>query len=351
MENKLLKHHAEEIIVAVDHDLQAVEAQSQPVKDEVSSKANAIMNSIYRVVSDVDPQAAADRVDLLKAEYPEATIEELSRRLIREKCEATGKIGAVTSGTALIPGVGTAAALTLGVVADITATFRLHAELVLELAALYNYPLTDEEKQRIVMLITGLSAGTHTLRRKIGEKAATTIAEKYALKSVVKILPVVGVVVSASTNVLATYIIGQRADAYFRLGPDAVGSWADSLRTISGVDERTIAGWLAESTKSTGAALVSGANKVGEAGKSAAANAGKVAGDVGVALGSGAQIAGQTAQKGFRAYLRWVITFWTTVFRYIGKLFGFLWAVIAFVPKKVIGLFRRSADTVEAEDS
>jgi hypothetical protein len=330
MNQHSLKQQAQEIVVAVDHDLQNVETKPQDIQEQVNTKANALMNSIYKVVGDVDLAAAAAQVQALREKYPEATSEELSKRLIRDKCEATGKVGAATSGAALIPGIGTAAALTLGVAADIGATFKLNAELVLELAALYEYPLTDDEKQRLVMVITGLSAGTTTLSRKVGEKAAAKIAEQYAFKSVTKFLPIIGVAASAGTNVLATYIIGQRADAYFRLGPEAMGSWADNLRAITGVDERTIAAWLAESGKATGAALVSGAGK-----------AGKVAGSVGSALGSGAQKAGQTAQKGVKVYLRWLVAFWTAVFRFIGKIFGFIWRVVLYIPRKVVGLFKR----------
>lgn len=348
MDKNSLKQQAQEIVVAVDHDLQQVEAKPQDIQEQVNTKANAIMNSIYKVVGDVDLAAAAERVQALRGKYPDATTEELSKRLIRDKCEATGKVGAVTSGAALIPGIGTAAALTLGVAADIGATFKLNAELVLELAALYDYPLTDDEKQRLVMVITGLSAGTSSLSRKAGEKAAAKIAEKYAFKSAVKFLPVVGVVASAGTNILATYIIGQRADAYFRLGPEAMGSWADNLRAVTGVDERTIAGWLADSGKATGAALVSGAGKAGEMGKVAAGEAGRVAGNVGVALGSGAQKAGQTAHKGFKAYLRWLIYFWTITFGFIGKIISFVWQVISFIPRKIIGLFKRKQPLEES---
>lgn len=348
MPEKSLKSQAQEIIVAVDHDLQEVESKAPTIQDEVNTRANAIMENVFRVVSDVDLEAAIARVNQLKKEYPEAPTEELSKRLISKKCQRTGTVGAVTSGAGLIPGIGTAAALTLGVAADIGATFKLQAELVLELAALYQYPLTDEEKQRIVMLITGLSAGTSALARKAGQRASLKMGEKFAEKSVLKALPVVGVIASAGTNVLSTYVIGQRADAYFRLGPEAVGSWSDSLRAISGVDERNIMAWLSESGKSTGTAIVAGAGRVSEAGKAAggaiATGAGKMAESVGPALSSGAKKAEETARWGISAYINWLVLFWTTVFRYIGKIFHVIWMVISFVPRKIINWVSRKKD-------
>jgi hypothetical protein len=138
---------------------------------------------------------------------------------------------------------------------------------------------------------------------------------------------------------LATYLIGQRADAYFRLGPEAVGSWTDSLRTISGIDERNIANILSNGSKATGTAIVSGASRVGETGKAArgaiAESTGKVAETVGPALTTGAQSAGQAANKGLRAYVRWLVRFWTSIFGFMGRLIGLLWLVISFIPRQI----------------
>jgi hypothetical protein len=220
---------------------------------------------------------------------------------------------------------------------------------VLEIAALYNYPLTEEEKQRIVMIITGLSAGTTTLARKAGQAAAIKVGEKFAFKSVMKVLPVIGVVASAGTNVLSTYIIGQRADAYFRLGPEAVGTWTDSLRAISGVDERNVARLIADGGKTTGSVIVTGAGKAGEAGKAAGGavvvGAGKAAG----AVGAGAKYAGQTAQKGITAYFRWLFQLWKKIFGFIGKVLRFIWAVITFIPRKIGGVFKRKDKQAQSQ--
>jgi hypothetical protein len=67
-------------------------------------------------------------------------------------------------------------------------------------------------------------------------------------RSAVKAIPVIGVAVSAGANALSTYVIGRRAHAYFSLGEEKMGDWAESLRAISGVDERKIAAWLSDAT-------------------------------------------------------------------------------------------------------
>ena len=330
MEEKSLKNQAEEIIDAVDHDLQQIDAQPPVVRQDVETKANALMDTIFNVVSDVDLEEATERIKKLKRDNPNATREELSQKIVRDKCHRTGAIGAVTSGAGLIPGIGTAAAVTLGVAADIGATFKLQAELVLELAALYDYPLTEDEKQRLVMTITGISAGTTALARRAGQQASLKLGEKFAEKSIVKAIPVIGVVASAGTNVLSTYIIGQRADAYFRLGPEAMGSWADSLRTISGVDDRKIGRWVADNGKSAGSAITD--------------RAGKVAGTVGSTLSTGAVVAGKSAQKGAKTSTRWLGSFLGGLFRLIRAIIGFIWRLISFIPRKILGLFKKKGD-------
>jgi hypothetical protein len=340
-----LKSQAQEIMTTVDQELQTVDAKPLAIQKEVDDVANALMKKLFGVIHDVDIAAAAERVKELRAKYPDETGQQLAQRLIRDKCQRTGAVGSVTSGAGLIPGIGTAAALTLGVAADIGATFRYQAELVLEIATVYDYPLTEGEKQQLVMVITGLSAGTSALARKAGAKITAEVGERFAEKVIVKALPVVGVIASAGTNILSTYIIGQRADAYFRLGPEAVPTWAESLRAISGMDERKIGDWLAQSGKSAGEAITLGAGRVGEAGKAVGeavfTGAGRVADTVGPAVTSGARKAGESAQRGVSAYIQFFVNFWKGVFRFIFWLFGFIWGIIIFIPRKILNLFKR----------
>lgn len=340
-----LKTQAQEIMTTVNRELQTVDSKPPAVQKEVDDIATTLMKKLFGVIHDVDIAAAAERVKALKEKYPSETPEQLSQRLIRDKLQRTGAVGAATSGAGLIPGIGTAAALTLGVAADIGATFRYQAELVLEIAAVYDYPLTESEKQHLVLLITGLSAGSSALARKAGAKIATEVGERFAEKAVLKALPIVGVIASAGTNALSTYLIGQRADAYFRLGPEAVPTWADSLRAVTGVDERKIGDWLAESGKSAGEAIAFGAGKVGEAGRAAGeavmSGAGRMAETVGPAMSSGAKKASETAQRGFTAYIRFFVNLWTGIFRAVFWILGFVWGVIAFVPRKIIDLVSR----------
>ncbi len=204
---------------------------------------------VVAAINDADELSAAARVQELRQQMPAATIDEVAEILIRQKCRQAGAVGAVTSGAAVIPGLGTVAALTFGVAADIGLTFKLQAELVLEMAAAYGHPLTQAEKQRVVMLITGISAGANQVLNKVGREIAESATERLASKSLAKAIPVLGVAASAGTNVASTYVIGRRAQAYFSQGEAAMGNWADSMRAVTGVDERRLTGWLAETTQ------------------------------------------------------------------------------------------------------
>jgi hypothetical protein len=241
-----------------------------------------VLGLIDQAIDNVDEAAAAERVAALREADPEAMADELVELLVKQKCMQTGTVGAVTSGAALIPGLGTLVSLTFGVAADIGLTFKMQAELVLEIASVYERKLTPDEKRQVVLLVTGLSAGASQALRKAGERIAEKAGERLAQKSVTKAIPVLGVAASAGTNILFTYAIGQRAQAYFSLGPEAVGDWAESIRALTGVDERIVAGWLTETTERSWQ-LVSGS---AQSAAGAVIVAGKSAGEV-VVVGAG----------------------------------------------------------------
>ncbi len=264
-------------------------------------------------INDVDEEAAARRVQRLAKARPRASTEELVEVLVKQKCMQTGAVGLITSGAAAVPGLGTLVALTFGVAADIAWTFKLQAELVLEIAALYKHKLGPADKRNTVLLVTGISAGANQVLRKAGQRIAEEVSERLAEKSITKAIPVIGVAASAGSNILFTYVIGQRAQAYFSLGPAAVGDWGESLRAVTGMDERKITGWLAETTERSWSlvrrSVHNGAGAVIVAGKSAgevvavtAGKAGEAVAGVGRGIAEGVSTgAGAVADWGKRA--------------------------------------------------
>ncbi len=217
--------------------------------------AGRAMAFVLDRIDDADEVAAYDRARRLRKEHPDWTVAQLVEQLVKRKVQQTAAVGAAAAGSGLVPGIGTIAALTVGTLADLSATIRLQTELVLEIAAAHERTLSPEEKQRAVLLVAGLTAGGNRLVARGGARLSLQLTERFAQRWLARAVPFAGVAAAAGMNALSTYLIGRRADAYFAGGPEALGSWQDSLRTISGVDERVLTSWLADSTwRSPGAA-------------------------------------------------------------------------------------------------
>ena len=243
-----------------------------PNKEEKKSTkrkvADVMMDRIAQAIDETDEAGALARVAQVKAKYPEATVAELADKLTIQKCQETAVVGATTSGAMLLPGIGTIAGLTLGIAADLGLTFKMQAELVLEIATLYGHQLTPEEKRRTVLLVTGLSAGTTTLAHRAGKSVSGRVSARVGSKYVTKAIPFVGMAASASTNAVMTYIIGKRAQKYFSLGPAAMEDWQASAAAITGLNRDLIVNGAkkgGELAKSVGGTAVSGAKKAGSA--------------------------------------------------------------------------------------
>jgi uncharacterized protein (DUF697 family) len=197
------------------------------------------------VLQGADMQAAADRVADMARQHPAATADELVQLLIKRKCMQAATVGAVTAGTAMAPGLGTLAALTFGMAADLGLSLKLQAELILEIAAAHGRTLAPDERSQVLLLLTGLNLGADKVLVSAGRQVALRAGRLAAPRAALKALPVAGVLASAGVNLVITYAVGQRAHAYFGQGPHAAADWTAGLRTLTGVDE--LAGWLTES--------------------------------------------------------------------------------------------------------
>ena len=162
----------------------------------------------------------------------------------------------------MIPGFGSLAAFTIGVATDVGVTLRLQSELVLEIAAARGHDLSTKESRNALLIVTGVNMGAEQLVAQASRKMATEAAERLAGRALVKAIPFMGIAISAGANLITTYIIGRRADAYFRLGPDGVGDWNQSFRRLTGIDERKLSAWLAEVMANFGKSLAIGAHRV-----------------------------------------------------------------------------------------
>jgi hypothetical protein len=210
----------------------------------VAQPGERILSFILDRIDDADEAAAVGRVRAQRARQPDWTLEQLVEELVRRKVRQTAAIGAATAGAGVIPGLGTIVALTIGAVADLSATLRLQTELVLEIAETHGRQLTKEEKRRVLLLVGGLSAGGGRLLSRGGARFSLGLTQRYAQRWLARAVPFAGIAAAAGVNALTTYLIGRRTHALFARGPEAVGSWGESLRALSGVDERRLAAWV-----------------------------------------------------------------------------------------------------------
>lgn len=241
------------------------EAQQPSAPQENNFVAKFMQETIESMTKADEKEALAD-VENLRAKHPNATTDQLAEMVIRRKCMEAGAIGAVTASPTLLPGLGTVIALTFGTAVDIGMMYKLQGELVLELVDLYAPTLPLENKRNILMLVTGISIGAGRLLTEQGEAiaakasrrlatringaAAVEVAEEAATGLFSRSISVVlGVAAVAGINIVTTYTIGRRAQAYLKQEPAAMEELGTSLRTISGVDERKLMGWLAETTQ------------------------------------------------------------------------------------------------------
>lgn len=210
------------------------------------SVLKSIVDQAVRALPAADLKSAAARVEAARTAHPELGIDALVEHLIKQKAIHAGMVGAATSAAGLVPGLGTLASFTVGAAADVGLTLRLQSELVLEIAAAHNYKLSPQEDRNALLLVTGVNMGAERLVAETGRQLAEEAVERLAGRAFVKAIPFFGIAIAAGANLVTIYVIGRRADAYFRLGPKAVGSWGDSLRAITGVDERKLTGWLVD---------------------------------------------------------------------------------------------------------
>ena len=241
------------------------EAQPQPENGSVAlSAVDNVMRSLVGSIEEKHIAAAKTRVAELRARQPQANVEQLANQVIRQKCIDTGAVGLASSLPGLIPGVGSVLVVSAGLMVDLRRTMEMQKELVLELAAIYGRSVTPADQRNLLLLVTGVDSG-NKLIAKAGSEAAAKVTTRLSSKALSKALPVAGIVTSAAVNIISTYLVGRRAQAYLRADPSLANEWDNALRTLSGVDERELARWLLASLDQAQGGLAATMQRVGGA--------------------------------------------------------------------------------------
>lgn len=182
-------------------------------------------------------------VEKLKKAHPtkqEGEIRSLaSKKIISNYSYFAAFAGGTTALAGIVPGIGTAVAITGGASADAVACMKFQIEMTMALATVYGHDILIEEEKRLCYLISGLGALNQAAKeggKAVGSKAFVTLVQQHlkgatlqAVKEIFKKLGIIfvrkslekaipfgiGVVIGFSANKGLTWYIGSKAQDFF----------------------------------------------------------------------------------------------------------------------------------------
>lgn len=206
------------------------------VQDE--SHGRKLLNVVERIIADTDSLVALSKDHLrralaVKPDDEAAARVAASEEIIRHFSNRTAVSGGLAALPALLPGVGTLAALAGGALADVGLVLKFEVEMSLTLSHLYGFDITREEERNLAFLLAsvstydaksggnffadvvqaeGIAIWKYTPRQ-VG-KLLLTVLSKLALlqvgKGLVRAVPFVGIAVNSSVNKVLTKRVGER---------------------------------------------------------------------------------------------------------------------------------------------
>ena len=161
----------------------------------------------------------------------------VSSRLIRKTAFKTGAFGGLVSAPATIPGIGTLGTLFVSISADLAYLMRSQIELCYAISVAYDVEMDQQELEAVTVALLGFSGSAEAVKgiaarslrgiideltrvyvsKGIPDSAAEISARllpKYAGRAY-KILPFLGMPLSASINITSTMMVGNQARKYF----------------------------------------------------------------------------------------------------------------------------------------
>ncbi|MGP1375425.1 MAG: EcsC family protein [Almyronema sp.] len=195
-------------ITAVSDQAEAAAQQSMEQVTEIAGKlvTPIIDNPVLQFISkapglgwigslgQIDVEQVRTEVDQLKRKYSSENADEIAHRLIVDTAFKAGGVGLVTN---IVPPVAVAL-----LAIDLAATTKLQSEMIYRIAYTYGFDLEDPVRKGEVLTIFGLSLGGSGLL-----KTGFSFAE---------IIPGVGAVIGASSNLLLLYTLGYAARRFYK---------------------------------------------------------------------------------------------------------------------------------------
>ena len=207
--------------------------------DESEKKGQALLTAVERIVdapekirSQVREVFEATRNGLPDDASAEQVLRAVEAKLISTYSNKTALAGGASALPALIPGLGSLAAVLGGSLLDMTLCLKFEVEMVLALAAARGYSIEDPRERQLAYLLAAVhtyeaSSGRNPLAdvlkveadalwnftpRQLGKIVAALfvkLALLYAGKGLARAIPLVGMVVSSAANKTLTVRVGK----------------------------------------------------------------------------------------------------------------------------------------------
>ena len=218
--------------------------------ERLPPQIQVVLRRLAQVVSSREPAIRA-HVEMIRAQSPHLTNDQLARALIRSTRRRVAATAALSGAAAVAPGIGTV--LAIGTITS-QAFFALEQEieLVLGIAMLYGHELSGSDERVVeALVVVGLASGAVKVREEIlvagGERVAlaafrrmptllvshgggrilsrilTRFASSSAAKVAARVIPLaVGVAAGAGFDWIAVTGLGRAAMRYY--GPGGPGA-------------------------------------------------------------------------------------------------------------------------------
>mmetsp|Transcript_411 Transcript_411/g.556 ORF Transcript_411/g.556 Transcript_411/m.556 type:complete len:249 (+) Transcript_411:263-1009(+) len=220
--------------------------KKEPLSEEEEKAVEETMNAIQHAMSERRAETGEDEVpeEEKEEEEEEEEVDEQDEEvkiIIKDAAIMVAIATMVANATSAIPGLGTVAGVLFGMAVSSGLMAKIQGEMVRDIAKVYGKELSPDNQQRAMAAIYGISRGVTQGVKEVGTRVATQTTSK-----AVSYIPMVGALTAASVNMTVTYVIGHRAKAYYKLGPEQMGSWEETVRAVSGIDELKMSVWMNE---------------------------------------------------------------------------------------------------------
>jgi len=187
----------------------------------------------------INEREAQRRVDRLKKNHPDMSKRQLCDLVIARKIRWCAAVGVVSSLPGIFPGLGTLFAFIGGAAIDIMALMYFMSEMIMEMGLIYGRDFSRKGAGREAMWVFLFSVGTDAISKNVSKIAVkqmgrqafvkvtqdllVSLGVRISQRSLVKIIPLLGALLSGVINYIFARKIGAVVADYYE--NNSPGGW------------------------------------------------------------------------------------------------------------------------------